>query len=501
LVKVHLGTARASSLQPARIVPLLFAGIAAFCIGTAGHNFSSGSYFIPAIAPDVVAAAAPVVAEIAESEPVRAAMTAANDVQDEVREIAQSVAPKPEIVTREVELGKGKTFAGMLEDADVAPGDALAAAAALNEVFSHRLLKAGQEMTLTFSRLGNEETLTNVTFQPEAVKEVVIARTGEDGFVGEVNVTPFERERFAVRGEIRTSLYEAGAREGVPSSVMAALLRVYAHAVDFQRDIRSGDRFEVLYDQPITKDGKPAGHGVIIYAALEIGGKTMPLYRVTFADGAVDYFDASGQSIKRALLRTPLHGARVTSGYGMRRHPILGYSKMHRGTDFGAATGTPIFAAGAGTIVEVGPNGAYGRFIKIRHNGKIETAYAHMSRFARGMHKGARVDQGDVIGFVGSTGRSTGPHLHFEVRVNNRQVNPQSVNTPSGRVLKGKLLAQFKTGKTKIQNEFASLLTRDSGTAVAQAPKPAEGIVKASTTAPAFNGNKPTNACGLRGGC
>ncbi len=473
----------------------------ALCAGAAGHNLfpRSPSPSINSVAPEIIAAAAPVVNQITDSEPVRAAVSVAEEVHQEVREMSAAVVAKPENVTREVELSSGKTFVSMLTDADVSPEDALAAASALNKVYDHKKLKAGQEVTLAFTRLGSEETLTGVTFMPEPTREVTITREAGGNFASNIKTTPLERERFAVRAEIRSSLYEAGEREGVPRAVMAALLRAYAHAVDFQRDIKPGDKFEVLYDQPTSKDGKPVGQGVIIYAALEIGGKVKPLYRVTFADGAVDYFDEKGQSVKRALLRTPVDGARVTSNFGMRRHPILGYSKMHQGTDFGAAPGTPIFAAGSGIVEEVGFKGAYGRYIRLRHNGRVETAYAHMSRFARGMHNGARVNQGDVIGFVGSSGRSTGPHLHFEVWVSNRQVNPLSVNMPAGRVLQGKLLAQFKDGQNKIKQEFSSLLNKDLAPVVAEQENES-GFIKAAATVKAF-ATKPVGACGLRGGC
>jgi len=487
-----------------------------FGIGTAGHNLSPGSDHpgidTSGLAPALVAATAPVVNEITASAPVRTAVTVAVKANEEVQEMAAAVLPaKPEAVTREVEMPKGGSFASMLTDAGVDPAEAAAVATALDKVYNHKKLKAGQEITLSFTRLGADETLTSITFQPEPTKEIAIARGADNKFAGQTKTTPIERERFAVRAEIRSSLYEAGAREGVPRSIMAALLRAYAHAVDFQRDIHPGDKFEVLYDQPTTKDGKPVGQGVIIYAALEVGGKTKPLYRVTFADGAVDYFDEKGQSVKRALLRTPVDSARVTSGYGMRMHPILGYSQMHKGVDFGAPLGSPIFAAGSGVIEEVGFKGAYGRYVRIRHNGKIQTAYAHISRYARGIHSGARINQGDVIGFVGSSGRSTGPHLHYEVLVNKRQVNPMSVNMPVGRVLQGKLLAQFRDGQNRIKQEFSALLTKDQPTAVAQAPAPeaqtakntgmAPGFTNAAAKTPAFNNSKPTNACGLRGGC
>ena len=498
MIRVHLGSARASSLQPGRIAPLLLTGIAAFAIGAAGHA-AFPKFSAPLASETVlVAAATPAVNGIARSAPVRAAVTAAAEVHQEVRQMAAAVASKPESVTREVEMAKGDSFASMLTDADVSPEDAQMVAAALNKVYDHQKLKAGQEVTLSFSRLGSEETLTGVTFQPEPTKEVSINRDANGRFAGRLSITPLERQRFAVRSEINSSLYEAGARQGVPRSVMAALLRAYAHEVDFQRDIHPGDKFEVLYDQPTAKDGTPVGQGVIIYAALQIGGKIKPLYRVTFADSTVDYFDERGQSVKRALLRTPVDSAHVTSGFGMRLHPLLGYSKMHQGVDFGAAPGAPIFAAGSGTVEGVGFKGSYGRFILLRHNGRIETAYAHMSRFARGIYQGAHVNQGDVIGFVGASGRATGPHLHYEVRIAHHQANPLSINMPVGRVLEGKLLSQFKNGQAKIKQEFAGILTKDSPKSADHSGNP--NIIKASASAPAF-GNKPAASCGLRGGC
>lgn len=424
-------------------------------IGTTGRFLAPG-FSEPALT--FVQAARPVVEEFAESAPVQAALEAADEVQEMA---AAVVASKPEHITRQVELGEGRTFARMLADADIDSDQAFAASSALGKVYDHRKLRAGLEVTLSVTRLGEKATLTGVTFAPEPTKEVSIARQTSGAYLGQIKTTPLERQRVAARGEIRGSLYGAGEREGVPRAIMASLIRAYSHEIDFQRDIRAGDRFEVLYDQPTAKDGTPIGQGVIIYAALVVGGKTKPIYRVTFGDGAVDYFDEKGRSIRRSLLRTPVEGARMTSGFGMRMHPILGYSKMHQGVDFGAPTGTPIYAAGSGVVEQSRYNGAYGRFILLRHNGRVQTAYAHMSRFAKGIYPGARVNQGDVIGYVGNTGRSTGPHLHFEVRVDRKQVNPLSVSMPVGRVLEGKTLTQFKQGQDRIRREFIGLLEKD----------------------------------------
>lgn len=421
----------------------------------------TGHHYMPSLtgtAGAFIQAAAPVVEEIAESAPVQAVAETASEVQDLA---ASVVAQTPENVTRVVELGEGRTFARLLMDAAIPSDDAYAASRALTKVYDHRKLKAGQEVTLSISRLGDELTLTGLTFEPEVTKEISIQRQADGSYIASMRATPIERQRIAARGEIRASLYAAGEREGVPRSVMAALIRAYSHEIDFQRDIHPGDKFEVLYDQPTAHDGTPVGQGVIIYAALITGGKTRPLYRVTFGDGAVDYFNERGQSVKRSLLRTPVESARVTSGFGMRMHPLLGYSKMHKGVDFGAPTGTPIYAAGTGVVEMARFNGGYGRYIRIRHNKRTKTAYGHMSRFAKGIRPGTRVNQGDVIGFVGTSGRSTGPHLHYEVVLDGKQVNPLKVSMPVGRMLEGKTLTQFKQGQARIKTEFKSLLDKD----------------------------------------
>lgn len=526
MIKAQLGPVRANSLTVRRSAPLLLTGLLVFGIGAAGH------YYVPSLEPlaqgevrSLVSAAAPVVERLSNLPPVQAATTAAQEVGEMA---SAAVSSKPEYYTREVELGSGQSFSDMLTDAAVAPENALAASGAMNKVYPHHKLKAGQEVSLSFMRSGEDETLTGVAFMPEPTKEITITR-GDDGtYAAQLKTIPLERQRVAAKGTINGSLYAAGAKQGVPRSIMAAVIRAYSHAIDFQRDIHPGDKFEVLYDQPTARDGTPVGQGVVIYAALEVGGKVKPLYRVTFGDGTIDYFDAAGKSVRRALLRTPVDGARITSGYGMRFHPILGFSKMHKGVDFGAPPGTPILAAGSGTVVEAGFKGAYGRYVRIRHNGRLETAYAHMSRYARNMYQGARVNQGDVIGFVGSSGRTTGPHLHFEVHVDGTIVNPMSVNLPTGRVLDGQALTQFKQGQNRIRSEFSELLTKDATPQVRpvaapaplvpnskpeqKAPQPAKPqieaaaptspslLTKINATGPAFPPAKQ-EACGTDKGC
>jgi len=432
---------------------------------------------------------------IATSEPARALAAAKADVAGALA----PVLPKPEKLSRETELDDGQTFAELLSDAGVADTDALAAMNALAKVYDLHSLQAGQDVTLSLTRTGTQEAFDGAAFQPDATREISITRQADGTFKADVKQIPVERRRLAASGEIHSSLYEAGDKVGVPHAVMAALIHIYAHDIDFQRDIHPGDRFEVLYDQPTTAQGKPVGEGTIIYAAINVGGKIKPIYRVTFSDNSVDYFDEHGQSIRRALLRTPVAAAHITSGFGMRVHPLLGYSKMHKGVDFGAPIGTPIFAAGAGTIEEIGFKNGFGRYIKIRHNAQLETAYGHMSRFGANMYRGAHVNQGEVIAYVGMSGRATGPHLHFEVHINGQQVNPMSVNMPTGRSLDGKILADFRAGQAKLHEQFNNLLARaaakandtsNTGAPTSAPAAPANTnvapLVPAAAAAPAF---------------
>jgi murein DD-endopeptidase MepM/ murein hydrolase activator NlpD len=462
-------------------------------IGVAGHHLShEGSVPVsiaaappPGQAADTTAVAS-TVASVLNSAPVQAIATAGKDAAAVIK---PALAPKPETMIREAELEDGATFTQLLTSSGITTSDALAATSALAGVFDPRHLKSGQSVALSITRTGNQQRLDSATLQADVTKEITVARGADGTFAARIKTMPITREHFAARTEIHSSVYEAGERAHVPHALMASFMRIYSHAIDFQRDIHPGDSFEILYDQPTAANGAPAGEGDIIYAALIVGGKTRPVYRVTFNDGTVDYFDEKGQSIRRALLRTPVAAAHITSGFGMRMHPILGYSKMHQGVDFGAPEGAPIFAAGNGVVTKIEHSGSYGRYIEIRHNNKLETLYAHMSRFADGLYNGAKVSQGEVIGYVGMSGRATGPHLHFEVHVGDKPVNPLSVNLPTGRVLEGQLLTAFKKGQAKIKQEFAQLMTTN-GTFFTQA----------SATVPAF-ATKPNTSCGLRGGC
>jgi len=496
LPKPRFTTARASSLRATPIIQLLLTASLAVGIGLAGHaTHKSGP--VNDVAKAVVPALQQTARNVAQSAPAQALAAAKAN-------IAEAVAPalvQPVNTTREAELDDGQTFAEMLADAGAADADATSAMNALSKVYDLRKLKAGQDITLSFVRTAQQETLTGANFQPEATKEVSVTRDAEGNYTANVKLIPIVRQRLAARGEITSTLYEAGDRQGVPHAIMASLIHIYSHDIDFQRDVHPGDKFEVLYDQPTTVQGKAVGEGDVIYAALTVGGKIRPIYRVTFSDRTTEFFDDRGQSVRRTLLRTPVAAAHITSGFGMRIHPLLGYSKMHKGVDFGASIGTPIFAAGNGVIDDIGFKNGYGRYIRIRHNNTIETAYAHMSRFGNNMHQGSHVNQGEVIGYVGMSGRATGPHLHFEVHVNGNQVNPLSVNLPTGRSLDGKLLADFRAGQGKVRQEFSTILAKHAPSAPAAPVVTTKGqLIQASATTRAF-ATHPAETCGLRGGC
>ena len=442
LLRTQFASARIDSLRAGSLVPLFLTALLAFSFGVVGH------------------------ATHKETQGQQTAMQQAQGVMQSTglaaagASIQAAISAAPTHSTREAELDEGQTFAEMLTDQGVSEGEALAATVALSKVYDMRKLRAGQDFTLSFDNTASKEVMTGAVFQPEDTKEISLARTAQGTFAGHINLIPVTRHRIAASSEIHSTLYEAGERAGISHALMASFIRIYSHSVDFQREVHPGDKFEILYDQSITAKGKPVGDSTIVYAMLNVDGKPHALYRVTFNDGTADYFDEKGQSVRRALLRTPVAAARITSGYGMRIHPLLGYSKMHKGIDFGAPTGAPIFAAGSGTIEEIGFKGSYGRYIRIRHNGTLSTAYAHMSRFAASLYRGARVSQGEVIGYVGMTGRATGPHLHFEVLNNGQQVNPTSMNAmPTGRTLDGKMLAIFRDGQNRIRQEFNALLS------------------------------------------
>lgn len=367
--------------------------------------------------------------------------------------------------TETVSVGRGDTLMGLLTEAGAARTDAHRAIAAMTPLQDPRKVRAGQELELAFEEYvtqtneGENEIsrrLTSVSIKTDVDRQVTVNRTDEGGYAGMEVIAELETGYVQARGTINSSLFLAAADAGIPAAITVEMIRMYSYDIDFQREIRQGDTFEVFFTREYDEDGTPVREGDVLYASMNVSGKERRLWRHEPTDGGNwDYFDEQGRSMRKFLMKTPIDGARISSSFGNRRHPILGYTRLHSGTDFAAPTGTPIYAAGNGTIEMAQRNGGYGKYVRIRHANGYQTAYAHMSRFGRGIRKGVRVRQGQIIGYVGSTGRSTGPHLHYEVIRNGNKVNPQRIRVPTGRTLSGEQLAAFQEARTSINTLMA----------------------------------------------
>ncbi|HWT96731.1 MAG TPA: peptidoglycan DD-metalloendopeptidase family protein [Terriglobales bacterium] len=373
---------------------------------------------------------------------------------------------------RTISVRRGDTLFGVLVGAGMDQNEAQDAVGALSDVFSPKALRVGQQITLNFNNAADDQSNNNGTklvalsFEPSVTQDVTLKRNSDGDFVAKSIDKPLTQKNSRVTGTIDSSLFEAAQEAGLPVAVVSDLIKTFSYDVDFQRDIHDGDSFEVYYQRFENADGAFAKAGTMLYASLTLGGKKIPMYYFEH-DGDGEYYSPNGESVRKSLLRTPVDGAKITSGFGMRLHPLLGYTRMHKGIDFGAPTGTPIYAAGNGVIVDIGFKSDYGNYIRIRHNDTYSTAYAHSSRFAAGLHKGDRVKQGEVIAYVGATGEATGPHLHYEILINNQQVNPATVKVAGGDKLTGKDLAAFKAQVNKIDADMAK---QQSSPLVAQTP-------------------------------
>ena len=381
---------------------------------------------------------------------------------------------RPLTKARIIAVDKGDTLMKVLVKAGAERRQAYDAIGALSKVFNPRKLKAGQEVTLTFRMPEDDRAAPELIGVGVAASDEreLLARRGDDGkFAPEELRREFERRIVRSSGTIKYSLYVAATRAKLPVNVLMEMIRIFSWDVDFQRDIQPGDRFDVVYERLFDDHGGPVRAGKVLRASLTLSRVGLTYYRFTPSDDEIaDYFDAKGRSVRKALLRTPIDGARLTSRYGKRKHPILGYTRHHPGVDFGAPKGTPIYAAGDGKVEAAGWEGNYGRYVRLRHNRELKTAYAHMTRIAKGVRRGKRVRQGQVIGYVGSTGLSTGPHLHYEVLVKGRRKNPMSVKLPTGRQLKGKELAGFEASLAKLETSIATARPPDTVVAANAAP-------------------------------
>jgi murein DD-endopeptidase MepM/ murein hydrolase activator NlpD len=315
-----------------------------------------------------------------------------------------------------------------------------------------RDLRSGQPITVYLASYSGADALAGISLRTAADKTISIARAADGGYVArELAVATFPAYGHA-RGKIEGSLYGSALAAGATDREVAEFADQLAYDVDFERDVLPGDGFEMVFERQVDRGGATVRTGDLLFMAFEPKvGKPRRFYRFLEPDtGKVDFFDEAGYSIRRFLMATPINNARLTSSFGMRMHPILGYNRMHKGVDFGAAVGTPVMAAGDGIVDEAGKKAGYGNYVRIRHVNGYATAYGHLSRIAPGIRKGARVSQSQVIAYSGNSGLSTGPHLHYEVLANNQQINPQSAKLPTGRQLTGPTWVAFRSERERI---------------------------------------------------
>ena len=284
----------------------------------------------------------------------------------------------------------------------------------------------------------------------------VEVKRNKDEFVVNKNILKLEKQEVLLSNNIKNNLYSSAVEVGVEPNIIVEFANIFGFEVDFQRDIQVGDKFEIYYERLLDEDGVVRNTGKIFYASMFVNNKEISLYNFKY-NNETGFYDVDGKSVIKTLMKTPINGARLSSSFGFRRHPILGFNKLHQGTDFAAKTGTPIMASGSGVVVMAQKYKGYGNYVKIRHNSTYETAYAHMSKYGRGIRKGVRVNQGQIIGYVGSTGLSTGPHLHYEVIENGKRVNSQRLKLPTGKTLDNEARNKFEVERIKIDVRLSNL--------------------------------------------
>ncbi len=360
---------------------------------------------------------------------------------------------KIKYVEQKIEILQGDTFFSILKNLKLKQENIYKIISKIESFFDLKKIKTGEIISVFKNDIGeikkieflkNSETIISVIID----KEIVL------------NIRELDKESFIESKEFKIieSLYSDGIDNGISPDILVKIIRLFSFDLDFQRDIRVDTIVSVSYEfDEITETGE-LEYNDIKYASIEIDGKQLEYFKFITDEGYVDYFNREGKNVKKSILKTPLDGARISSNFGMRKHPISGFNKMHKGVDFAAPTGTPIYAGGNGVVEYVGRNGGYGKYIRIRHNNGYKTAYAHLSSYNKGISKGVRVNQGDVIGYVGSTGNSTGPHLHYEIIYQNKHINPLKLKLPSGKILTGKELEKFIMEYKRIYADHLSML-------------------------------------------
>ncbi len=355
---------------------------------------------------------------------------------------------EPKYVKIKHKIKPGETFDKILEKYSIDKKEIIKIKNSLNKNINLNKLNTKQIISFSLDKTNNK--ISEFIFQASNTQKIYLKRNIEnDSFKEKIISIKLSKKIIYKENIILQSLYKSASDEMIPPNTIIEFAGIYGFQVDFQRDIRKKDKFQIMYEIYLNESKEIVETGEILFANLNLSGQDNILYYFD-KDGSEGHYDKNGRSIKKALMKTPINGARLSSPFGMRKHPIDGFNKMHRGTDFAAPMGTPIMASGDGTVIKAGWCGGGGNCVKIRHNSTYQTVYAHMSKFARGIKSGVRVKQGQTIGYVGSTGKSTGPHLHYEVIVNGKKINSQKLKLPSGKILKNKERKLFETAKIKL---------------------------------------------------
>ena len=367
--------------------------------------------------------------------------------QKSINQIFDNLVPRYKNIDHKI--SSGETFDKILNNYSIPNEEINQIKKKLNSDYNINNLQPNLEIKITIDQSNNKK-ITSFLFPVSRTEKIQLTRNLDNNlFEKKIIITNLNKKIVFKEGKITQSLYKTAIDLKVQPNVIIEFARIYGFQVDFQRDIRKNDNFQIMYEVFEDDDGKVFETGNIIFADLKLSGKNNALYYFE-KKGSEGHYDENGKSVEKALMKTPINGARLSSAFGMRKHPIDGFNKMHRGTDFAAPMGTPIMASGSGLITRARWCGGGGNCIKIKHNSTYETIYAHMKNFARGIKEGIRVKQGQIIGYVGSTGKSTGPHLHYEVVVNGKKVNSQRLKLPSGKTLKGKERKIFEVEKIKL---------------------------------------------------
>ncbi len=367
---------------------------------------------------------------------------------------------KPRYIYIEHKVKEGDTYENIINNLNIPKKEKKLF---LNSVTNNKninILKLNQKIFFKIDKKNNTK-IVNFTIEIDKKKNIFFEKNDNDEtFVSKIIEKNLTKTIAFQEGVIKSSLYNAALKLGIKPNTIVEFARLYGFQIDFQRDIWKNDSFQIIYEEFKNEDGSVVEVGNIIYANLNTQNTDLQLYKFEYEKNKIDYFDESGKSIRKTLMKTPINGARLSSSFGKRKHPILGFTKMHTGTDFAAPKGTPIMASGHGIVVKSSWCGGGGNCVKIKHNSSYQTVYAHLSKFGRGIKKGVRVKQGQIIGYVGSTGLSTGPHLHYEVIENGRKINSQKLKLPSGKILKGNLRKKFEVNKIKIDVLKSELISK-----------------------------------------